>query len=103
MSLTLSQAKKLRGGLVFFQKEARRRAIPSNTSKVREHCSTRGFWRVDDQTHRPLVFNVAFLEGQTNARVSFEVQVADDTSINWHVSPDRIIGAVLNHGPIGKV
>ena len=47
--------------------------------------------------------NVAFLEGQTNARVSFEVQVADDTSINWHVSPDRIIGAVLNHGPIGKV
>src|SRR6266702_7681437 len=47
--------------------------------------------------------NVAFLEGQTNARVSFEVQVADDTGINWHVSPDRIIGAVLNHGPIGKV
>ena len=47
--------------------------------------------------------NVAFLEGQTDARVSFEFQVAPDTSINWHVSPDRTIGAVLNHGPIGKV
>ncbi|KAN0135134.1 hypothetical protein V8E53_007025 [Lactarius tabidus] len=46
--------------------------------------------------------NVAFLEDQTDARVSFEFQVAADTSINWNVSPDRIIGAVLNHGPIGK-
>src|SRR6266702_5152511 len=33
--------------------------------------------------------NVAFLEGQTKARVSFEFQVAADT-INWHASPDRI-------------
>ena len=47
--------------------------------------------------------NVAFLEDQTDARVSFEFQVAADASINWNVSPDRIIGAVLNHGPIGKV
>jgi hypothetical protein len=47
--------------------------------------------------------NVAFLEDQTDARVSFEFQVAADTSINWGVSPDRIIGAVLNPGPIGKV
>ena len=46
--------------------------------------------------------NVAFLEGQTDARVSFEVQVADDT-INWNVSPDRIVGAVSNNGPNGKV
>ena len=47
--------------------------------------------------------NVAFLEDQTDSWVSFEFQEAADTSINWHVSPDRIIGAVLNPGPIGKV
>ena len=47
--------------------------------------------------------NAAFLEGQTNGRVSFEAQVVADTSINWHVSPDRVIGAVLNHGPVGTV
>lgn len=47
--------------------------------------------------------NVAFLEDQTDARVSFEFQVAADSSINWNASPDRIIGAVLNPGPIGKV
>jgi hypothetical protein len=47
--------------------------------------------------------NVAFLEDQTDARVSFEFQVAADSGINWHVSPDRLIGALLNHGPIGKV
>ena len=47
--------------------------------------------------------NIAFLEDQTDARVSFEVHVAADTSINWHVSPDRIIGALLNRGPNGKV
>lgn len=51
--------------------------------------------------------NVAFLDSQTDARlaarVSFEVQVAADTTINWHVSPGRIIGALLNRGPNGKV
>ena len=47
--------------------------------------------------------NVAFLEDQTDSWVSFEFQVAADTSVNWHISPDRIIGAVLNDGPIGKV
>lgn len=47
--------------------------------------------------------NVAFLEDQTAARVSFEFQVTADTGINWHVSPDHIIGALLNCGPIGKV
>ena len=47
--------------------------------------------------------NAAFLEGQANARVSLEVQVAADTGINWHVSPDRIVGAVSNNGPNGKV
>ncbi|KAH9023165.1 hypothetical protein EDB85DRAFT_1992298 [Lactarius pseudohatsudake] len=46
--------------------------------------------------------NVAFLEGQTDSRVSFEVQVAADTGINWRFSPDRIIGAVLNRGPVGQ-
>ena len=47
--------------------------------------------------------NVAFLEDQTDARVSFEFQVTANTSIDWIVSPDRIIGAFLNLGPIGKV
>ncbi|KAH8982540.1 hypothetical protein EDB86DRAFT_328722 [Lactarius hatsudake] len=46
--------------------------------------------------------NVAFLEGQTDARVSFKVQVVADTSINWDVSPDRIMGAVLSYGPTGE-
>lgn len=47
--------------------------------------------------------NVAFLEDQTNAGVSFEFRVAADTGIDWNVSPDRITGALLNRGPIGKV
>ncbi|KAH8984117.1 hypothetical protein EDB92DRAFT_1501950 [Lactarius akahatsu] len=46
--------------------------------------------------------NVAFLEGQTDARVSFRVQVVADTSINWDVSPDRVMGAVLSYGPTGE-
>jgi hypothetical protein len=47
--------------------------------------------------------NIAFLEGQIDARVSFEAQVVTDTSINRHVSPDCIIEAVLNHSPIGEI
>lgn len=47
--------------------------------------------------------NVAFLEDQTDARVSFEFKVAANNSIDWIVSPDRIIGAFLNLGPIGQV
>jgi hypothetical protein len=47
--------------------------------------------------------NVAFLEDQTEAWVSFECQVTADTNIVWNVSPDRTIGALLNRGPIGKV
>lgn len=47
--------------------------------------------------------NVAFLEDQIDARVSFEFQLTSDAGINWHVSPDRTIGALLNRGPIGKV
>ncbi len=47
--------------------------------------------------------NVAFLEEKTAARVSFEAHVHAGTNVNWLVSPDRIVGAVLNHGPIGRV
>ena len=47
--------------------------------------------------------NVAFLEDQTVARVSFKFQEGADSSINWIVSPSLVIGAVLNRGPIGKV
>ena len=47
--------------------------------------------------------NVAFLEDQSDARVSFELRASADTGIDWIVSPDRIIGALLNRGPIGKV
>ncbi|KAF8258507.1 hypothetical protein EI94DRAFT_1129103 [Lactarius quietus] len=46
--------------------------------------------------------NIAFLEDQIDALVSFEVQVDADIDINWRVSPDRIKGALLNQGPIGK-
>ena len=46
--------------------------------------------------------NVVFLEDQTNAGVSFEFRAAAD-GIDWNVSPDRITGAFLNRGPIGKV
>ncbi len=45
--------------------------------------------------------NAAFVESQTNARVSFEAQVAADASIHWQVSPGHIVGAVLNHGSVG--
>jgi len=34
--------------------------------------------------------NVAFLEGQTDARVSFEVQVTADTSINCTFHPTAL-------------
>lgn len=52
--------------------------------------------------------NVAFLEGQEDAHASFLSRVVVDkndgsTSINWHFSPERIRGALLNQGPEGKV
>jgi hypothetical protein len=51
--------------------------------------------------------NVAFLESQTDAQVSFGVEVADadgpGISIKWRTSPGRVRGAVLSWGPDGKV
>jgi len=49
--------------------------------------------------------NVAFLEGEGDARVSFgvDVGVGPDTRITWHFSPERIRGALLNQGPEGQV
>ncbi len=51
--------------------------------------------------------NVAFLEGEGEARVSFGVELVDghgpDANIKWHFSPGRIRGALLNQGPEGKV
>ncbi|KAF8267199.1 hypothetical protein EI94DRAFT_67557 [Lactarius quietus] len=45
--------------------------------------------------------NVAFIGGQTNARVSFGVEV-DDSKIKWQFSSERNTGAVWNWGPSGE-
>jgi hypothetical protein len=49
--------------------------------------------------------NVAFLKNQVDAQVSFGVEVThgSECGISWQFSPDRIVGAVLNQGPSGKV
>jgi hypothetical protein len=49
--------------------------------------------------------NVAFNEGQMNAKVTFGVQVTDDASVsvNWQVSRRNIQGAMLSQGPSGVV
>jgi hypothetical protein len=52
--------------------------------------------------------NVAFLESDTDSRVSFGVDVTpltgdNEVAINWRFSPDRNRGAVLSRGPVGKV
>jgi hypothetical protein len=49
--------------------------------------------------------NVAFFEGQANARASFGVQITNDVStrVNWQVSHEHIQGAMLCQGPSGPV
>jgi hypothetical protein len=49
--------------------------------------------------------NVAFMEGEGDARALFGVQAVDgpDEWIRWRFSPDRVRGALLNQGPQGKV
>jgi len=56
--------------------------------------------------------NVAFLESDTDSRVSFGVDVTAlpvtgdnglGVGIDWRFSPDRNRGAVLSRGPVGKV
>ena len=49
--------------------------------------------------------NIAFYEGQANARVSFGVQVPGiyGTTVNWRVSSQHIQGAELSRGPSGEV
>ncbi|KAI0299166.1 hypothetical protein BC826DRAFT_62160 [Russula brevipes] len=49
--------------------------------------------------------NVAFLEGQGDAKASFGVKVVDgiDASINWQYSPEHICGALLNQDPRGRI
>ena len=48
--------------------------------------------------------NVAFLGNHVDAQVSFGVKVeGPDTSINFQSSPGNARGAVLRHGPEGKV
>jgi hypothetical protein len=53
--------------------------------------------------------NIAFLESQPDARVSFGVEVAGAAvdgpgiSIKWQISPERVQGAELSWGPDGKV
>ena len=49
--------------------------------------------------------NVAFNEGQIDAKVTFGVKVTDDVSVsvNWQVSRRNIQGAMLSQGPSGVV
>ena len=48
--------------------------------------------------------NVAFLEHQADAQVSFGVRVeGPNTNINFQFSPENARGAVLRHGPEGAV
>ena len=48
--------------------------------------------------------NVAFLENQVDAQVSFGVRVeGPNTSINFQFSPENARGAVLRNGPEGTV
>ena len=49
--------------------------------------------------------NVAFNEGQIDAKVTFGVQVTDDVSVsvNWQVSRKNVQGAMLKQGPSGVV
>ena len=51
--------------------------------------------------------NVAFLESQTDAQVSFGVDVTNENgpevSIKWRSSHKNIRGAMLSWGPSGKV
>jgi hypothetical protein len=48
--------------------------------------------------------NIAFLENQGDAQVSFGVNVEGlDTSINFQFSPENARGAVLRYGPEGTV
>ena len=49
--------------------------------------------------------NIAFYEGQADARVSFGVKVTDiyGTAVKWQASSQHAQGAVLSHGPSGEV
>jgi hypothetical protein len=52
---------------------------------------------------RPWI-NVAFLRNQVDVGASIGVKVkGPDTSINFRFSPENALGAVLCHGPQGKV
>ncbi|KAI9441134.1 hypothetical protein BJY52DRAFT_504602 [Lactarius psammicola] len=48
--------------------------------------------------------NIAFYEGQADARVSFGVEVPGiyGTTVNWRVSSQHVQGAVLSRGPTGE-
>lgn len=46
--------------------------------------------------------NVAFLGGQADARVSFNVEVVR-SRVNWQFSSERKTGAIWNWGPSGEV
>ena len=51
--------------------------------------------------------NVAFNEGQTDAKVTFGVKVTNESdvsvSVNWQVSRKNVQGAMLRQGPSGMV
>jgi hypothetical protein len=49
--------------------------------------------------------NIVFPESQSEAdgRVSFGVQVTEKDGIQWSISRERVLGALLNPGRSGKV
>jgi len=50
--------------------------------------------------------NVAFPGGQDDAQVSIRAkvdQLGDTIAIDWQISEERNLGALLNYGPTGKV
>ena len=49
--------------------------------------------------------NVTFLKNQLDAQASFGVEVTHgpEVRIDWQLSPERVLGAVLNQGPSGRV
>ena len=54
--LIFSQPKRLPAGLIFMQKQARRRSIvPSNTGSTPGHSCSGGFWQVDGNARRSMV------------------------------------------------
>jgi hypothetical protein len=74
------------------------RKLMLGIEEMQEIILVTGFHRARSWT------NVAFLENQVDAKVSFGVKVeGPDTSINFQFSPENAQGAVTSQGPEGTV